>query len=537
MSRLFSVCFTLMLFMLSGTAWGKTSSKLKEVSIEKAFDYFVNNPNHLTICNSMLWTFSEHDQSLIAINAVSGIVRHSFNLSPRITSELPLDAAAITCKNNRLFVLVNGKQTSKILELQVGVENIKTTQSFSLPQNRRATDLFCNDNKCWLMQGEAYESADLKNWLPIKIPKHSEIKKVNARPDLDPFEDWQSQLVLAKQNYTRVTANKKNEPVFLDPFRQEIVFEKDGLWYKWGRFGMWEGFLLAPKAMTFLSDEVLAIADAKLKIISLFSRSGTYLGVLTIKSDYPYTPDYPLGLSAIDKRIFVSDFASNKVIAFNVGEISSEKSDSNEINIRKNLFRRPEVLKDAPSLLCMNCHDGSVSNQLFKYIQTHFHHPLECSQCHDPHHNSKEHAYLRKPEKQLCQSCHSDYNNPETNHVWHGTNKKGGTCLDCHKSHTNFDKLLVQQTPSLCMNCHKTVKMNHVSVKLVSDLDKAKSVVTDNGELKCQTCHKTHINYKDKHFIKPPAEVLTLCSGCHGDKAPTLFTNFHKIFDNKKRAR
>lgn len=510
---------------------------LQNIPAELAFETKIESPSHLSLCNEELWIFSVSTQQLISIDPNKGNIKKTFPISDN--GATPVDIAALACKKNQLYVLINSKPKGKILEVQTKTEDLKITKEYALPSKARASDLFCNIDECWLLLDKPFTSKNLKNWLEIIVPPPQELKKINAHPHLDPFEDWQATLNLANGNYVKGTLDKDHNPALLDPFHTQVVVNvspenKNISWKKWGSFGAWEGSFLSPKAITYVKENTLAIADSKLKAIFIFQRDGTYVGIITLGTKNIFAPDYPMGLASFGKRLFVSDFRANKIIAVDIKKYESDFKETTNLSIRQNLFRRDEVLKDSPSSLCLNCHDGTVTNQLYKFVKLKFHHPLECSQCHDPHHVVKKPHFLRETPEQLCQSCHKDYANKKTNHSWNSHSKKGGKCTDCHASHTNSPKILIKALPQLCEDCHKELKFTHKSTEDIAILDKAKDVHLENGKINCQTCHQTHINWKESHFIKDSKIVLPFCASCHGDKSPRLFKEFHKAIKTKK---
>ena len=505
---------------------------LRSIAAGMAFEIPIQSPSFLTLCENQLWAFSEANLDLEQFDPNTGNLKNKYPIQNLYNSGSKVDVSALTCQGNRLLVLMNGEDKGVILEIQTEPK-VQLLKTFPLPMKQRATDLFCNLTQCWILQERPMTTFDLKKWSEVWAPFPDEMKKVYAHPDLNPFEDWQATLNLAKGKYTRGAIDKYGQFVLLDLFHSQAIIRTGAEWQKWGSFGAWEGSFLAPKAITFVAENTLAVADAKLKAVFLFRRDGMYLGVLSLGASQVFSPGYPLGLAVYEGRLFVSDFFSNKIFALDLRFLSSQVETAEAVTVRKNLFRREEVLKDSPSALCLNCHDGTISNQLHKYVVLKHHHPLECSQCHDPHHILKSQHYLKLPTPRLCQSCHKEYSDPKVNHLWAGAKKTGGSCMDCHRGHTNNSKILIQPVPEMCVSCHKNQVIQHKPVSDIADVNLAKSVQLENGKINCLTCHQTHINWKETHFIRDPQKILTFCSSCHGAKSPLLFKDFHKIMKCK----
>lgn len=519
------VIFFLFLFSLQG--WALENKPLRSIPVKQVFESAVAGPHHLSLCGGLLWTFSEGKQQLIGIDPHKGTIVKNFSLPATEVKTATADITALTCQQDRLIILLNRPDEGSILEIDLEAGG-KIKSKYKFPRKTRATDLFCNLHLCWILQDRPLITYNFKKWYEVWAPFPPELKKVYGRPDLDPFEDWQAKLTLAKNRYTKGAIDGFNQFVLLDTFHAVAVIRSGAEFVKWGSFGAWEGSFLSPKSITFVAENTLAVADSKLKAIFIFRRDGTYLGILSLGEDKIFAPDYPLGLATQGNRLFVADFRRNQVIAVDIKQFKSELENVASLTIRQNLFRRPEVLKDAASSLCLNCHDGLVSNFLFKFANTEFHHPLECSQCHDPHHVTKTKGYLRKQTPALCIGCHSDYSISKTNHVWNDKNKKGGSCTDCHTSHSDNAKILNFPQPQLCLNCHQDKQINHKSVEDMITLPQAKKMNFHEGKISCNTCHQTHINWQESKFIRGPTEIIPFCASCHGNKSSNLFQDFHK---------
>lgn len=137
-------------------------------------------------------------------------------------------------------------------------------------------------------------------------------------------------------------------------------------------------------------------------------------------------------------------------------------------------------------------------------------------------------AALPKSEiNEACKSCHDSFAEPGRTkrypHETHGEKIKDG-CLSCHDAHTGKNKNLLKpdEPPELCWTCHKDRKHLHQPLIGILNTDRAKRVHLQNDKVYCLTCHNPH---------KPAAEkesLLWFCSSCHGNKAESLYKNYHK---------
>lgn len=515
------------LFFLSLISFAALAAEVKPVQllpVKKIFDTEIKNPKALLLCQNILWTYSEKEKQIIGMSSNKGDVL--------IRSQLGFPLQDLACRQDQVLVLSAEKAKQQIY-LQTRNQNKLSWQVVATPAfHSWMSRLSCKGQQCWLAAKQIYHSTDLKKWIADKIPPATDLKRVGHNPQKNPFDDWQSSLNMAETSYRDFAIDRANHVTALDPFHAQIVQQTEGQWHKWGQYGIWEGSLLNPKRIQFISDRLMVVADNGLKGLFLFTREGKYLGTLSTEKNFILGLDIISGMDSIQGRLFVADFYKNKVMALDLQSVENLNPDSDEVQIRQNLFRQHAAQQDYTAPICLNCHDGTAINSLHVFSQTQNKHPISCTACHDQHHLSKEKHNLNKPEQILCLACHAQNAMPETNHIWkHG--KKGGTCLDCHSSHSGNMNLLVQQPPQLCMNCHKTQNIAHREVKDLLQNNRAKGMHFTDGKISCLTCHETHQNWRQGSFIRDRDQVRIFCSSCHGNKTDNLYKKFHKILNAK----
>lgn len=536
----------LVIFAMSGSIWALDSVPLRKIPAKLDFEAKVESPVHLVLCGGALWTFSVKAQSLVGIALSADHKVESYPMAEPLAGREgkaeAADVAALTCQQNRLLVLVNpsSPQKGKSANAEIYDFNIKNgvleklaLHRYLFPLPGRVTDLFCNLDKCWALQKKLFSTENFKKWLESPLPKIQGVPFINSRGAENPFEDWQATLVLAPGGYLKGTVNAAGDVALLDPFHSQVVVRRGPDWEKWGDFGAWEGKFLSPKAIEFFGEGAVLVSDVKLKSIFVYQYTGKYLGLLSTADEPVFSPAYALGVASLGNRIYVADFQKNKVSGFEINDVESQLKKDNDLEIRQNLLRRQGMPDEAPSSLCLTCHDGSHSNQLFKFVKTPFHHPLQCTKCHDPHHTEKNKFYLKAAPQNICLSCHKDHSQLEKNHVWAATGKKGGACIDCHISHAENAKLLVKSPPQLCMDCHKGQSVSHRSVNPVLSAQQGPNLHFQDGKMSCVTCHQTHVTDRKGSFLRTPDEVQVFCASCHGVKTKKLYQDFHKLMKGK----
>ncbi len=111
-----------------------------------------------------------------------------------------------------------------------------------------------------------------------------------------------------------------------------------------------------------------------------------------------------------------------------------------------------------------------------------------------------------------CLTCH-DETRQLTN--WNLSKHKSEdiACNDCHSPHDQTEKLLKEQQPTLCFNCHKDVR---------SQTSRQSHHPIREGLIKCTSCHDVHGTFADNQ-IKADT-VNELCYKCHAEKrGPFMF--------------
>lgn len=183
-----------------------------------------------------------------------------------------------------------------------------------------------------------------------------------------------------------------------------------------------------------------------------------------------------------------------------------------------------------------------------------FNHPLDCTECHNPHADADENPPLMKadpPVQNQCLTCHDEHETIEGGPhdvkqnpaVWPKVStERGDRCLACHSPHADTKAKLFRnglaanasEHDAACLACHPQVfwKSKHPFAALHSqnaaDLDPDDEdfpLVAGAGEdehsIGCRTCHNPH------RGKGPPAKLVRaedgettadLCKYCHEDR-------------------
>jgi DmsE family decaheme c-type cytochrome len=131
--------------------------------------------------------------------------------------------------------------------------------------------------------------------------------------------------------------------------------------------------------------------------------------------------------------------------------------------------------------ICTGCH-LEVKSQ----IQRTSHHPIReglmsCNDCHNPHGTLTNKMITSNSVNEQCYKCHTEKRGP---FLWDHPPVREN-CLTCHMPHgSNHEKLLAQNRPWLCQNCH-------LDTRHPGTLYDATNQLSSNRELSrsCSNCH------------------------------------------------
>lgn len=534
--------------------WGLSSPALeqKELQFIRAHSLFsvgVDRPSVLTVCNEKLWVYSITRSELIEVHLESGMILGFHPLAPLDLAKNHFEVTALACRWNQPLLLANSKNTNGAARIY---RFLPQASYFPFPHRGRVTDLFCQDRDCIAINQKIYQSSDLESWNLVDLPLDVQARRlapseVSGANEVNPFRFWQEDLTLAQAFLSRGAISKWGTIAVIDLFKTKIEIlsaakgngdsEPGGqrLWQsesQWGKFGAWEGSFLAPQFLGYLAGKRLLVSDGKLRSLFVFSELGEYLGLLADSRGIPIRPQQLQGLAGDGRRLYLSQFADNRVSAWMVENETANLAPPKALEIRQNLLRLDSEVGEKPSEICLQCHDGVFSNQLGIFARPHRDHKASCTFCHSAHHDSQLPFQLLRPVQNLCEHCHRDRIASETNHIWQ-KKKRGGTCTDCHQYHSTGDHLLRQQPPNLCVECHANKFREHRSVSRLLWHESAQRLIFSEGKLECRTCHKTHINWRIGSFLVERDPVRVFCALCHGEKSDQLYRTYHKLPDHK----
>ena len=141
----------------------------------------------------------------------------------------------------------------------------------------------------------------------------------------------------------------------------------------------------------------------------------------------------------------------------------------------------------------------------------------DCTKCHRSH-DSDYPGLLTRSAGELClDGCHKEIKeNKESSEFKHDAMTKGLACVECHRAHDNrFGRLLRKPETELCFTCHD---------KLQNQIEAAKFKHRPVSDNRCLPCHRPHgSKYSKLLFADYPSATLSaydpakyaLCFICH----------------------
>lgn len=522
--------FLFLLLAFSSLTFAVEVQKARQIKTKRIFESAIIGPSHIVYCGKKLLVHAVAEKALVQLDLNTGSIISKFQLK---SLAVPEEVVSLRCFSEKIVIARNTSSEERFIDIyKIEANNITFAQSLRAPSRSRITDVLELNKGLWVLQDNLFSTKNFKTWQRIDVPKITQLPRLNARIDLNPFDGWQDTMNIAKEVYTKGALTASGHILLLDPYHSAIALYKSSKWVRWGTWGAWEGYLMAPKYIVSFGKDNVLIVDTGLKSVFLYSYDGKYLGVLSDSKEDLLSPQYATGIEVVNRRIFISDFKASKVLAVDIDQVNPEEFNPAPLSIRKNLFRRPEVINSIEATLCLNCHDGTHSNQLFKFLETPLHHPLACAKCHEPHHTNKDIRFLQKPQNQLCISCHEKFSIKEKNHAAL-KNEKGFRCTDCHQSHSVHDKLLKVPKENLCLTCHEKQKFQHRSAEPIKETHRAQGIELNANDLTCATCHQTHHTERKSKFVRSDEDVTKFCASCHGQKTTVLYKDFHKLLNRK----
>ena len=181
---------------------------------------------------------------------------------------------------------------------------------------------------------------------------------------------------------------------------------------------------------------------------------------------------------------------------------------------------------------CLACHAGKEEHNNFRRGE-HWRNDIGCTDCHSPHASSHPqpeprsdgssslqpvgpfaaHAsnfaaryMLRRPEAQLCMTCHNETKSQFNRPFHHKVLEGAMGCSDCHNPHGGFEQKqarLATGADAACFKCHA---------------DKQGPFVFEHAALKvegCAACHDPHGSANPKLLKR--SSVAQLCIECHSN--------------------
>jgi DmsE family decaheme c-type cytochrome len=169
-----------------------------------------------------------------------------------------------------------------------------------------------------------------------------------------------------------------------------------------------------------------------------------------------------------------------------------------------------KVSPAAEARLCATCHQNS-HQQNMQERNVHTASGVNCSGCHAVHVTASgaHPALLKKPEAELCMSCHTGVAAQFARSYRHPVAEGVVKCSECHQTLDETRRTLSNTGTNVCTSCHGEME-GPFPHEHPATLDFS----TEEGG--CLTCHDPHGSHLPR-MLKQPYEPphYQLCSQCH----------------------
>jgi DmsE family decaheme c-type cytochrome len=195
----------------------------------------------------------------------------------------------------------------------------------------------------------------------------------------------------------------------------------------------------------------------------------------------------------------------------------------------------------AASAACLECHDAedlADSSRHAHSMATDTRTPT-CVTCHGP---SPTHVKKppdvkdrpapdlvfskksRAPVAQLNGACLTCHQKDAKRTLWGGSQHETAdiACSNCHKNHTNQDKVLAKATQAdVCISCHKEQR---------TQMSKPSHHPVPEGKMTCSDCHNAHGSAGPK--LAKRDSINATCYSCHAEKRGPFVHNHEPVAED-----
>lgn len=313
-----------------------------------------------------------------------------------------------------------------------------------------------------------------------------------------------------------------------------------------GRYGLGPGSLYRPKGIAVDTEGRVWVTDSVLGTIHIFAADGSAAAVLKDPGGAALQLNTPIGLSLVDRRLFVVESGANRVSQF---EITSG-------TLQPPPDKGPPAVAPQQPQQCTVCHidwlPGFRESPRVQWAAA----------------VGQERAPPVASRPEMCYSCHDASIADSRRRVWLEHGHRVGVelppgmtapnhlplvdgalaCRTCHSAHTHGGTtmetaifLRVQKSPDeLCISCHSDYQgspiNSHPSGPSLLPLPKTLPRARPRQDVPevvhgCTVCHAGHGAEQNNLLAAPPD---TLCISCHAELSPQKFaganrSQFHPV--------
>lgn len=328
----------------------------------------------------------------------------------------------------------------------------------------------------------------------------------------------------------------------VDSLRTAVHHIDDGVVQdSWGRFGMWAGALMKPKAAVAGPAGTVLIADSALDVLQLFEADGGEVGMLVDADQQPLRFVHAVAVEAL---------GAEELVVLDAGEpaLLGVRMSAAAVSVAREEARATHALRyglrelDGAGVAglqgdtCLQCHDGLVLDDREVWQRSLFSHPvdivpdtevpaffpldeqgqLRCTTCHSPHgaaeaaqagavgdedqrlalvrHTEQEEFFTRlaRGDSALCEACHTDAAHDDAlgRLALVGSAHPVGSALEDALAARFGDDVLPEQIEKGCLGCH--APHGALDDKLLRSAGDGKG---------CLSCHESQADASRSHPV------------------------------------
>ena len=255
---------------------------------------------------------------------------------------------------------------------------------------------------------------------------------------------------------TDILVGPGGQLLLVDTLRTAVhVLGDEGITSTWGRFGMWAGALMKPKAAALAPMDTVLVADTALDVLQLFDSEGRPIGMLATADGELLRPGHAIAVEAVGPDEFLvldADAPAVLRLRISVDEVRAATERSLDTRALRYPLRDDQAhgVEGEQGDTCLQCHDGLVLDDRQVWQTDLAHHPVDVV----PDYEVPAFFPLDEQGRLRCTTCHSPHGASTADDAAAVTDEDGRLAAARHWSDDEFFTRLDRGDSALCEACH-----------------------------------------------------------------------------------